>query len=132
MKRLFFAVGMAACVLAMGIDSDAQQVLPNPFPIPNQQDARPVPSFIGSIAVANPIEAPAVPQNPRMAPNPDSNGRGDNYMSDTYERPGPLSKSPRVRSSWLATLEGDPRFHPPTLLEASFSIYRCEFKKSSA
>ena len=114
MKRLLFALGMAACVMATGIDSNAQQLLPNPFPIPNQQDARSVPTFIGGAAVANPIEAPSVPQNPWMAPNPDSNGHGDSYMSDTYERPGPLGKSPRVRSAWLATLEGDPRFYPPT------------------
>ena len=114
MKCRLFALGIAVCTLATSIDSDAQQALPNPVPIPNQQDARPVPPFTGSAAVARPVAAASVPQNPWMAPNPDSNGHHDSYMSDTYERPGPLGKSPRVRSAWLATLEGDPRFYPPT------------------
>jgi hypothetical protein len=114
MKRQSLALALAAGLLAMGINSAAQQVLPNPVPIPNQQDARPVPLFTGSAAVAKPIDTRSVPQNPWMAPNPDSNGHDDSYMSDTYERPGPLGTSPRVRSAWLATLVGDPRFYPPT------------------
>lgn len=114
MIRTLLNLSLAAIVLATAIDVDAQQLLPNPVPIPNQQDARPVPLFIGRTAVANPVEAPAVPQNPWMASNPDSNGHHDSYMSDIYERPGPLGRSPRVRSAWLATLEGDPRFYPPS------------------
>jgi hypothetical protein len=34
-------------------------------------------------------------------------------MSDAYVLPGPLGKSLQVRSAWLATLQGDPRFYPP-------------------
>jgi len=89
------------------------QGLPNPIPIPNQQDALPMPMFIGNAAVEKPIDSASVPQNPWMSPNPGSNAHNDSYMSDTYLLPGPLGKSPQVRSAWLATLQGDPRFYPP-------------------
>jgi hypothetical protein len=101
---VFFATSLAAI---------AQQGLPNPIPIPNQPDARPVPLFIGAEAVPRPIDAASVPQNPWMGPNPGGNAHNDSYMSDAYEIAGPLGKSPQVRSAWLATLQGDPRFYPP-------------------
>lgn len=112
MRRTPFVIGLVA--LATSLGSIAQQVLPNPIPIPNQQGALPVTLFIGNAAVEKPIDAAPLPQNPWMNPNPGSNAHDDSYMSDTYAIPGPLGISPRVRSAWLATLEGDPRFYPPT------------------
>jgi len=78
------------------------------FPIPPQLDAQPVPLFIGSPAVPNPIAAPTIPQNPFMAPNGKSNVHDDTYMSDTYTIGGPLGKGPddkgpQVLSSYLAS-----------------------------
>lgn len=112
MRRTPFVFGLVA--LATSLGSIAQQGLPNPFPIPNQQDALPVPMFIGHAAVEKPIDAAPLPQNPGMSANPGSNAHDDSYMSDTYAIRGPLGKSPQVRSAWLATLQGDPRFYPPT------------------
>lgn len=112
MKQTALVVGLVA--FATSLAAFAQQGLPNPIPIPNQQHALPVPLFVGDAAVARPVDAAALPQNPWMNPNPGSNAHNDSYMSDTYAIPGPLGKSPQVRSAWLATLEGDPRVYPPT------------------
>jgi hypothetical protein len=111
MKQSALVVGLVAC--ATSLAAIAQQGLPNPIPIPNQQDALPVPLFIGAAAVAKPIDAAPLPQNPSMSLNPGSNAHNDSYMSDAYVLPGPLGKSPQVLSAWLATLQGDPRFYPP-------------------
>lgn len=112
MKWTPFVIGLVAFATSLG--SIAQPVLPNPIPIPNQQDALPVPLFMGNAVVEKPIDAAPLPQNPWMSPNPGSNAHNDSYMSDTYAISGPLGKSPQVRSAWLATLEGDPRFYPPS------------------
>ncbi|HET9104290.1 MAG TPA: hypothetical protein VFN55_13130 [Solirubrobacteraceae bacterium] len=41
-------------------------------------------------AIAAPaISAPAAPQNPHLAPNPNSNIHDDTWMTDAYRRPGP-------------------------------------------
>jgi len=113
MKRAVFATGLAAVALVTTLQLNAQQVLPNPIPIPSQQGALAVPLFIGSSATEHPITGTPIPQNPWMSPDPGNNGHNDSYMSDTYQLPGPLGKSPRVLSAWLATLEGDPRYYPP-------------------
>jgi len=110
MKQAASIVGLVAWVTSLAA---LAQGLPNPIPIPNQQDALPVPPFMGDATVAKAIDASPVPQNPWMSPNPGSNAHNDSYMSDAYALSGPLGKSPQVRSAWLATLQGDPRFYPP-------------------
>ncbi|HSQ31972.1 MAG TPA: hypothetical protein VLN49_19075 [Gemmatimonadaceae bacterium] len=74
-------------------------------PIPQQPGAEPVPTFIGTPAIAHRIFAPAIPQNPFMAPNGVSNIHDDSYMSDTYETGGPLGVAPQVFSAFLGTAE---------------------------
>jgi hypothetical protein len=91
---------LAACAASASL---AQ--LPNPFPIPQQSNARPVPGFLGSPATAQPVTAPAIPQNPYMGPNPWNNIHNDTYMSDTYPvtAAGPLGHSPKVLSTFLGS-----------------------------
>lgn len=111
MHKSALFLGLVAC--ATSLAAAAQQGLPNPIPIPNQQGALTVPLFTGEAAVAKPIDALPVPQNPWLGVNPGSNAHNDSYMSDVYAFPGPLGRSPQVRSAWLATLHGDPRIYPP-------------------
>jgi hypothetical protein len=59
-------------------------------PIPGDPNGGSVPSFIGSPASPQPVNAPAPPQHPFMAPNGRSNIHDDAYMSDTYALAGPL------------------------------------------
>src|SRR6266513_3937836 len=61
-----------------------------PTPIPEGPGANQLPQFIGSPAAPNPVFAPAIPQNPFMAPNGRSNVHDDAYMTDTYAWSGPL------------------------------------------
>jgi hypothetical protein len=91
-------------VLAAGVFSGgcpSTQPLSVTLPIPTQLNAQAVPVFVGNTAVPAPVAAPAIPQNPHMAPNGLSCMHNDTYMSDTYEGSGPLGKSPEVVSSYL-------------------------------
>ena len=87
---------------------------PVPFPIPTQPDAQPVPAYIGNPAVPHPVSALPIPRNPYMAADSWSVVHNDTYMSDTYFTPGPLGKSPVVKSTLLASL-ADPTDPRPTL-----------------
>lgn len=54
-----------------------------------------IPLYQGSPAVKNPISNPTKPeQNPYMAPNPRSNIHNDTWMTDAYDRRGPLGRDP--------------------------------------
>jgi hypothetical protein len=61
-----------------------------------------LPAFQGAPATANKITPTKPPQNPYMAPNPESNIHNDTWMTDAYRRPGPLGKS------LIATSEAKP------------------------
>jgi hypothetical protein len=63
-----------------------------------------VPHFIGAPAVAKPIPAQPVPEDPFMAPNGESGVHLDAYQSDTYPFAGPLGHSPEVNSTFLGAL----------------------------
>ena len=70
-------------------------------PIPqNPQDAEAVPAFKGRPAKARPVRSFSVPQNPHMAPDPDSNIHDDAYQTDSYARPGPLGRRMSVGSTF--------------------------------
>jgi hypothetical protein len=84
--------------------TQAQLLLPNPIPIPQQADARPIPLFLGAPAVATPVSASAIPSNPFMSAASWSNIHNDSYMSDTYPTDGPLGNSPAILSSFLGSL----------------------------
>ena len=82
--------------LILGI---APAALAESYPIPavpvsNQQGAEPVEPFIGAAAVAHPVTAPAIPQNPFLLPGPWSNIHDDTYQSDAYPGAGPLGEAP--------------------------------------
>lgn len=61
-----------------------------------------VPAFSGGPAVPAPLTAPPSPQHPHLAAGPFSNIHNDAWMSDAYPGPGPLGRSPRVRSALYA------------------------------
>ena len=52
-----------------------------------------LPPFSGAPATAHKVERSHPPQNPYMAPNPNSNIHDDTWMTDAYRRGGPLGNS---------------------------------------
>src|SRR5918999_3830239 len=72
-------------------------------PIPqNPQDAEAVEQFVGRAAAARPVRSFDVPQHPFMAPDPDNNIHDDAYMTDSYERAGPLGRDMEVASTFFS------------------------------
>jgi hypothetical protein len=71
-----------------------------------------IPLYQGSPAVKNPIKKPTKPeQNPYMAENPRSNIHNDTWMTDAYNRRGPLGKDPVTDSySYPSSLCGSLAF----------------------
>ena len=62
-----------------------------------------LPAYQGAPATVHKIKDPTIaPQNPFMAANPDSNIHNDTWMTDAYQRRGPLGNSP------VATSEAKP------------------------
>ncbi len=57
--------------------------------------------FSGSAFSAQPTTPTIAPQNPFFAPNPNSNVHDDTWMTDAYQRPGPLGRSPITFSGSL-------------------------------
>ncbi len=58
-----------------------------------------LPQYSGAAATANPIPNPTKPEhNPFMAKDPNSNIHNDSWMTDSYNRPGPLGDNPTVSS----------------------------------
>src|SRR5512136_574231 len=97
------ALFVAALILGIGVSAYAQDPMLATL-IPTQENARPVPSFIGHEATPKPITSRPIPQNPHMSPGSWSAIHDDTYMSDTYFTPGPLGKAPMtVLFSHLAT-----------------------------
>jgi hypothetical protein len=61
-----------------------------------------LPAFSGTAATPAPVPDPTIaPQNPFMARNPNNNIHNDTWMTDAYQRSGPLGRSPRTRSGAL-------------------------------
>ncbi|MEY3162607.1 MAG: hypothetical protein RIT25_2601 [Planctomycetota bacterium] len=87
-------------------------------PIPLQQGARPVPDFVGTSALAQPIATRPVPDNPFLAAGSWSNFHDDTYMSDTYATAGPLGRSPLVTSTYLGPVPPFPNPDDNTALSA--------------
>lgn len=58
-----------------------------------------IPPYQGSPAAKHPVKHPTKPeQNPFMAPNPSSNIHNDTWMTDAYNRRGPLGADPATDS----------------------------------
>ena len=102
------ALVLVMLALAIGLPTYADDPAPTPIPIPTQEDALPVPEFIGAEATPQPIAAPSIPRNKFMAPGSWSNYHNDTYMSDTYFTSGPLGRSPSVLSTFLGVDEDNP------------------------
>jgi hypothetical protein len=95
MKRI---VGLTAAVALVAASSAGAQ---GPVPIPTLA-VPPPPSFIGQPATANPVQGiPAIPQNPFMDPNGESEIHDDGWQTDVSRWGGPLGNSPRQVSSYI-------------------------------
>ncbi|HWV25688.1 MAG TPA: hypothetical protein VNZ66_00575, partial [Aeromicrobium sp.] len=69
------------------------------LPIPSLPTDLLVPKFVGSPATAQPIDHPAIPQNPWLSPNGTNSMHNDPYASDAYAVSGPLGRKLRVNSA---------------------------------
>jgi hypothetical protein len=70
-------------------------------PIPqNPSEVEAVPAFTGAVATPHAVRAPAVPQNPFMAPNGRSNLHDDAYMTNTYTWSAPLGREMQTLSTF--------------------------------
>lgn len=63
--------------------------------------------FDGRPAEARPLSGERPPQHPWLAPNGASQMHGDAWASDTQAAPGPLGRSPAVRSTARASIGGE-------------------------
>ena len=81
------SVGLGAVVaLALAVPATAE-------PIPSV-GLPSLPTFEGAPATAKKIKRPTrPPQNPFLAPDPNSNIHNDSWMTDAYRRSGPLGNS---------------------------------------
>jgi outer membrane protein assembly factor BamB len=88
-------LGIAAtlCALALAAPAAAAPIVPT-------GGAPSLPDFDGSAATARPLANPTIaPQNPWMAANPSSNIHNDTWMTDAYQRPGPLGVNLQTQSA---------------------------------
>lgn len=89
------ASALAVCVAgATAAVASAVPVAPGP---PTTQ-----PSFSGAAATPHPVPATVAPQNPHMARNPSSNIHDDSWMTDAYQRSGPLGRNLQATSGAYA------------------------------
>lgn len=84
-----------AVLLATCAASAAAEPIADPAPTS-------LPAFLGAPAAATAFPATVAPQNPFMAPDPNSNIHNDTWMTDAYpSRPGPLGASLQASSGAL-------------------------------
>jgi hypothetical protein len=93
-------LGVIMSFLLTGVAA-AEGVVATPIP-QNPSDVAAVPAFVGSPAKPLAVSAPAVPQNPFMAPNGRSNLHDDAYMTNTYLFPAPLGNQMQTLSTFQA------------------------------
>lgn len=67
--------------------------------IPSSPTGGGAPAFTGATATPAPLDAPRAPVHPHLAPDPFNNVHNDAWMSDANPGPGPLGRSPSVRSA---------------------------------
>src|SRR5689334_7475603 len=82
---LVAAVPAAFGVAAIPIPSDPRDLLLQPF--------------TGAPSTAAPLPPQHVPQHPYMAANGGNNLHSDAYQTDAYNRPGPIGKNLKIRST---------------------------------
>src|SRR3954451_9385699 len=95
------ALALTLALLALVSQATGATALGVPaVPIPqNPSDLETAPDFVGTAAEPARVSAPAVPQNPFMAPNGRSNLHDDVYMTNTYSWPAPLGSNMQTLST---------------------------------
>ena len=84
------AVSLPATAAAVAV---ALPIAPGP--------ATPLPGYTGSPFSAQPTAPTIAPQNPILGKNPNNNIHNDTWMTDAYQRPGPLGRNPIAYSGSL-------------------------------
>ena len=87
-RRREAAFGLSILLAGLAIATTAGAVPINSMPPPPS-----LPAFQGHAATAHPIKPTIAPQNPFMAANPNNNIHNDTWMTDAYQRKGPLGRS---------------------------------------
>ena len=104
-RRVAAALAAVSVGLALPATASATPIVSTPVPPPS------LPAFQGSASTALPLppsKTTFAPQNPFMAPNPNSNIHNDAWMTDAYpDRSGPLGKSVVATSSAASAFEKD-------------------------
>jgi hypothetical protein len=84
--RVILAAGLAALLTTVLAGSALAVPIP-PGPVSG------LPGFTGSAFTPQPITPTIAPQNPFLAANPNSNVHDDTWMTDAYQRSGPLGNT---------------------------------------
>ena len=95
MKRALPLLITVAVALSAGVAAAAASPIESTGPDPS------LPGFQGHAAKPRPLPSSKVthaPRNPFMAAGPNGNVHNDTWMTDAYNRPGPLGRSPRTTS----------------------------------
>ncbi|MFE2141394.1 hypothetical protein ACFXA3_06465 [Streptomyces sp. NPDC059456] len=110
LARVLAVLAAAALLPPLAATTPAEAVSLPAVAIPGDPRGASLAQFTGHAAAPRPVTAPAVPQNPFMAPNGSSNVHGDAYQSDTYTGPGPAGRDLTVRSRLQGGLCGSVTF----------------------
>ena len=93
-RRLATALGGLAAALSLSLAASAGAAPIVPLGVTS------LPTFQGQAAAPKPLRNPTVAeQNPFMAVDPNSNIHNDSWMTDAYNRPGPLGQSLQTQSA---------------------------------
>ena len=94
--RRVVTTALLAGALCVGAGAASAVPIP-PDPRPSQS-----PAYVGAPATPRPVDVAAPPQHPFMAANPGNNIHNDAYMTDAYQRMGPLGRQPVTTSTLQA------------------------------
>ena len=94
--RRVVTTALLAGALCVGAGAASAVPIP-PDPRPPQS-----PAYVGAPATPKPVDVAAPPQHPFMAANPGNNIHNDAYMTDAYQRMGPLGRQPVTTSTLQA------------------------------
>lgn len=86
LPRPLIVLLLFAAAIAAPAGAGASPITPTAIPTT-------LPAHTGQAAVAHPVTPTIAPQNPFLAPNPSNNIHNDTWMTDAYQRPGPIGRS---------------------------------------
>jgi hypothetical protein len=121
MARSFVHRSTAAPICVLGAIAAVASASPVPPGPPTS-----LPDFSGSVAQPQPLAPTIAPANPHLAKNPDSNVHDDSWMTDAYQRSGPLGRNLRATSGAYApsicgSLAFDEHGRPVAVCPSTFS-----------